>query len=150
MGTEENQAIDGGCYCGGVRFVIASGAKPMFKGYCHCRDCRQAHAAPLYQFAYMVERDFRIVEGSELLEWYTREESRREAFKRFFCKRCGTKVFNYMILEPNGEEVRGVFPSLFDDQKIAESDVWAPDKHVNCGAAIMDLSAFIDDLPRNE
>lgn len=49
MTAPSDDDIFGGCYCGAVRFAIAAGTRPIWAGYCHCRDCRQAHAAPIYQ-----------------------------------------------------------------------------------------------------
>lgn len=152
MATEKDQDIHGRCYCGGVRFSIAAGTKPYWAGYCHCRDCRQAHASPLYQYVYVKKPTFRITEGEELLKWYTRLESARDRFKRFFCERCGSKVYNVLLIEEDGKEVdlRGTFPSLFDDQEVATSSTWSPQEHVYCGESIMDISVIQDDLPKLE
>lgn len=151
MSNQNNQDIHGRCYCGGVRFSIAAGTQPFWAGYCHCADCRQAHASPLYQAVYMEEPAFRITEGEELLKWYTRSESARDRFKRFFCTRCGSKVYNTQRFEQDRKELehRGTFPSLFDDQEIATNSTWSPRNHLQCAESIMDVSLLQDDLPKH-
>ena len=151
MATENNQDIHGRCYCGGVRFSIAAGTQPYMAGYCHCKDCRQAHAAPLYHYVYVEEPTFQIIEGEDLLRWYTRTESVRDRTKRFFCGRCGSRVYNTGRTKQDGKEVetRGTFPSLFDDQEVAASSTWSPREHLQCAESIMDVSLLQDDLPKH-
>lgn len=159
MTQHQGQEIRGGCYCGAVRFSLARGTKPVElvgtppvgTAYCHCRDCQQAHAAPLYQVAFVSRGDFQVTDGVGLLDWYTRTESKRNTLQRYFCRRCGSKVFNHLTPQfgdSAGIEITCVFPSLFDDQRISKSDPWVPKCHIRCSEAIIDLSAFADSLPR--
>lgn len=150
MKNEKTKDISGRCYCGAVKFLIAAETQPFFAGYCHCRDCRQAHAAPIYQYVYLEKQHFQVTEGSELLKWFTRTELARDNLKRYFCERCGSKVYNYLRIEKDNSEVElcGTFPSLFDDQEIATNNTWSPQKHVRCAESIMDLSLLQDNLPR--
>ena len=150
MPTQNDQDVRGGCYCGAVRFLIAAGTEPYWAGYCHCRDCRQAHAAPVYQYVYVKEYSFRISDGAHLLKRFTRVESRRDVFKRYFCERCGSKIYNSLVFSKDGIDIdlRGTFPSLFDNQEIATSVIWSPKEHVYCGESIMNLSLLHDDIPR--
>ncbi|MEX2650002.1 MAG: GFA family protein [Alphaproteobacteria bacterium] len=150
MNTPGDKDIQGSCYCGSVRFSISAGANPYWAGYCHCRDCRQAHAAPLYQYVYVREPEFRVIEGAHLLKWFTRTESRKDEFKRFFCTICGSKVYNFLIFEDNGNKIElcGTFPSLFDNQETATNSTWSPREHVYCAESIMNISSIQDDLPK--
>jgi hypothetical protein len=150
MNRSKDQDIHGGCYCGGVRFSIAAGVRPHFAGYCHCRDCRQSHSAPLYQYAYVKASEFRISEGEDLLKWHTRSEAVRNCFKRYFCGRCGSRVYNAYRVEQDGTtlELRGAFPSLFDDQELATNATWSPREHLFCAESIMDASLIQDGLPK--
>ena len=146
MADENNREDHGGCYCGGVRFSISAGTEVAWSGYCHCEDCRRAHAAPLYHAVYVEESRFQVTAGEDLLKWYTRAEAVSDRYKRYFCGRCGSKVFSTMTEETG--ELRGTFPSLFDDQTIATSSTWSPREHISCAESFMDLSLIHDHLPR--
>ena len=124
----DGMAINGRCYCGDVQFSTIPGTRPIIAGYCHCRDCRQAHAAPVYQFVYLDASRFEIVSGYDLLNSYVRDDSRRDRFKRYFYMRCGTRIYNYWFYERNNQNriLSGTFPSLFDNQEVAMSSRWSP------------------------
>lgn len=150
MNNKNIQDINGRCYCGAIRFQIAAETEPFWAGYCHCKDCRQANASPIYQYVYVEKQYFQIIEGSALLRWYTRADPERNSLRRYFCDRCGSKIYNYVLTDKDNSEVElcGTFPSLFDDQEIATSNTWSPRMHVYCAQSIMDLSLLHDDLPR--
>lgn len=79
--------IEGGCYCGDVRYKVEG--EPMFKGQCHCRECQYISggapnvvmAMPADGFAYTktAPREFR---RGDLESPVTRE----------FCADCGTHI----------------------------------------------------------
>ena len=71
--------LTGGCLCGDVR-LTASG-DPYRVGLCHCLDCRKHHGA-LFFAAGMFPAGAVTVEG-ETRDW-----------RRHFCARCGSSVFN--------------------------------------------------------
>jgi hypothetical protein len=110
------------------------------------------HAAPVYQYVYVKKQQFQITEGAQLLKWYTRDEAARKNFKRYFCERCGSKVYNDLHTVRNDSEMdlRGTFPSLFDDQSVATNSTWRSKIHVSCAENIMKLSQFHDELPRSD
>lgn len=149
--TEPREAdVLGGCYCGEVRFAVPGRCVPLLTGYCHCLGCRQAHAAPVYEVAWIAAADFAITRGNEWLKWYTRSPTTREHLKRYFCVNCGTKVFNAYDGPFGGQPVSaiGVFASLFDDQAVARSERWAPRMHMHSEESLMDLSRLDDGLPK--
>lgn len=150
MSIEHEQELRGGCYCGEVRFLVPGGVSPLLAGYCHCASCRHAHAAPLYQVAWIPTEDFTITEGHALLKWYTRSTVTREHLRRYFCVNCGTKVFNAYEGPFGGQAIKttGLFPSLFDDQTLARSEHWAPRLHMHCEDSLMDVALFNDGLPK--
>ena len=150
MPIDDDSDVQGGCYCGEVRFLIPQTAIPLLSGYCHCLACRQAHAAPMYAVAWLLPAEFGITKGEEMLKWYTRSESARDHLRRHFCRNCGTKVYN-SYNGPFGEQhicATGVFPTLFDNQTVVSSKRWAPTVHMYCEEAIIDLSQFNDGLPK--
>lgn len=79
--------IEGGCYCGELRYEATGEA--LFKGQCHCRECQYfsgGHPNPVMGVA---EPGFRYTKGSpkgfrrgDLAEPVTRE----------FCANCGTQI----------------------------------------------------------
>ena len=152
MTGEQQAASHGHCYCRGVQFTISNDAKPVFAGYCHCQDCRAANAATLYQYAYVGGDAFEISEGKDLLSWYTRDQSIQDRFRRYFCGRCGTRVYNYVAVISNETQqaLYGVFPSLFDDPALAKGPRWAPQEHIFCEQSLLDLDQLNDGLVRHE
>jgi hypothetical protein len=70
----------GGCVCGDVR--IEAVGLPYRVGVCHCIDCRKHHGA-LFHASAIFPEDAVKIEG----------ETRHYA-GRFFCPRCGSKVFS--------------------------------------------------------
>jgi len=79
--------IEGGCYCGAVRFKAEG--EPLFRGQCHCRECQYiAGGAPNLVMG-MPEGGFEYTKGapkafqrSDLDNPVTRE----------FCEACGTHL----------------------------------------------------------
>lgn len=80
-------AIEGGCYCGAVRY--SAEGDPVFRAQCHCRECQYiAGGAPNYLMG-MSESGFSYAQGvpkafqrSDLENPVTRE----------FCSECGTHL----------------------------------------------------------
>ena len=150
MPIERETEVLGGCYCGAVRFRVPGDVRPLLSGYCHCVGCRQAHAAPIYEVAWILKSDFGVTQGHDGLKWYTRSELTRKHLRRYFCENCGTKVFNSYEGPFNGQDVSvtGIFSSLFDNQLLARSERWAPQIHMHCEESLMDLSQLNDGLPK--
>ena len=79
-----NEAFDGGCFCGAVRFRAAA---VFDAGYCHCSVCRRISGAPAAAWFNVREADFALVSGEpEALQ-------SSEHFKRYFCAHCGTHLY---------------------------------------------------------
>ena len=78
--------------------------------YCHCTDCRRAHAAPVYQVVYVKNNDekgaFKITKGKELITDFRKEGA---AVVRAFCKTCGTRLYSN-----HDEWGMGMYPGLLD------------------------------------
>jgi hypothetical protein len=79
--------LEGGCYCGKVRYV-AEGA-PMLKAQCHCRECQYISGGAANMFVLMPLDGFRYAKGAP------RQFSRSDLEKpvtREFCAECGTHL----------------------------------------------------------
>jgi len=76
--------LEGGCYCGRVRYEAAG--EPFNETNCHCTICRRTTGAPFVAW-FSVPRDrFRITRGSP-----TRFRSTAKGV-RSFCSECGTQI----------------------------------------------------------
>src|SRR5208282_3589478 len=79
--------LEGGCYCGAVRYVAEG--QPMMKAQCHCRQCQYISGGAPNMFMIMPLDGFRYTKGapkrfarSDLAKPRTRE----------FCEACGTHL----------------------------------------------------------
>ena len=77
-------SIDGGCFCGAVRFAIDAGAYLTVN--CHCTMCRRVHAAPYVTWLVVPVERFRYTRGAPA------ELQSSADGTRYFCNRCGTHV----------------------------------------------------------
>ena len=75
---------EGGCHCGGVRYVVRGDLRPVI--LCHCRDCMKTIGTSIAATAAAVE-NVEITGAS--LRWY-RSSSIAE---RGFCGECGASLF---------------------------------------------------------
>jgi len=79
-----SSALEGGCYCGDIRYRADS---VFDSGYCHCSICRRFTGTPALTWFNVPEQDFRVVRGS------ANGFRSSEHFTRYFCPKCGTHVF---------------------------------------------------------
>jgi|GEM_PF-49368 predicted GNAT family acetyltransferase len=75
-----------GCFCGAVEVEVTG--KPVFAGYCHCKDCQAWSAAPINAFSLWKSADVRVTKGESEIGTF----SKTEHSDRKFCKRCGGHV----------------------------------------------------------
>ncbi len=76
--------IEGGCFCGALRFAIDGGEYTAAN--CHCTMCRRVHAAPYVSWLVVPVEKFKYTQG----ETTTLQSS--ETGTRYFCGACGTHV----------------------------------------------------------
>lgn len=80
-------AIEGGCYCGAVRY--AAEGDPAFRAQCHCRECQYiAGGAPNYLMG-MMESGFSYAQGAP--KAFQRSDLENPV-TREFCSECGTHL----------------------------------------------------------
>lgn len=53
--------LEGGCYCGAVRYVAEG--EPMLKAQCHCRECQYITGGSPNMFVAMPPDGFKYIKG---------------------------------------------------------------------------------------
>lgn len=79
--------LEGGCYCGAVRF--AAEGDPMFKGQCHCRECQYISGGHPNVVMGMAESGFTYTKGKPK---QFRRADLPNPVTREFCADCGTHL----------------------------------------------------------
>lgn len=79
--------LEGGCYCGAVRYVAEG--KPVMKGQCHCRECQYISGGAPHMFMLMPSDGFRYIKGQP--KHFSRSDLERPV-TREFCADCGTHL----------------------------------------------------------
>lgn len=84
MTTMATDNIEGGCFCGAVRYRASS--KPTNTMVCHCQSCRRVAAAPVVAWLTFPKAGFRFVHGQPAAFHSS------EPVLRTFCAACGTPL----------------------------------------------------------
>lgn len=79
--------LEGGCYCGAVRYVAEGTA--MMKAQCHCRECQYISGGSPNMFMLMPVKGFSYSKGTP--KQYSRGDL-EGAVTREFCAECGTHL----------------------------------------------------------
>lgn len=79
--------IEGGCYCGALRFVAEG--DPLFKGQCHCRECQYISGGHPNAVMGMPAGGFSYTQGAPKL--FQRKDLENPV-TREFCAECGTHI----------------------------------------------------------
>ena len=127
-----NEAIiEGGCFCGAVRYRITG--KPIVVTHCHCIHCRRVHGAPMVTWA-----EFRSTEVTFNEVTRGRHPS-REGVVRTFCTRCGTPLTYER--EDDRESIDLTVGSMDDPEQVTPQDhLWTKRQ--------LSWVRLCDDLPR--
>ena len=106
--------MEGGCYCGAVRFRAEGDA--MFQGQCHCRECQYISGGHPNVVIAMPDAGFSYSKGAP-------KEFRRSDLDnpvtRAFCAECGTHLLTETPSLPGAKLLKvGVLddPSVFSPQ----------------------------------
>jgi len=101
--------LEGGCYCGKVRYVAEG--EPMRKGQCHCRECQYITGGAPNMFVVMPSAGFAYTKGAP--KQFTRSDLENPV-TREFCPDCGT----HLATRPPGRPVIVVKVGTLDDPKL--------------------------------
>jgi len=103
--------IEGGCYCGAIRYV--ADGEPKVKAQCHCRECQYATGGHPNVILGMANADFKFTKGTP--KQFSRSDLETPR-TRDFCGNCGTHLLTRSPSLPDGVLIKvGTFddPSLF-------------------------------------
>lgn len=104
---EARLKLEGGCYCGALRFVAEG--KPVLKAQCHCRECQYISGGSPNMFMLMPPEGFRYTKGEPK---QFRRADIDNAVTREFCADCGTHLptrrpgLPYVILKAGRSTIR--------------------------------------------
>ena len=117
------------CFCGAVELEVTG--KPVFSGYCHCRDCQAWSAAPINAFSLWKSDSVRITRGeADIGTFHKTENSYRK-----FCKVCG----GHLMTEHPRMRLIDVYANLL------QGLTHEPTLHANYGSKMVSLK---DGLPK--
>ena len=94
---EKAMVVEGGCFCGTVRYKVEG--PPIDAGYCHCRMCQKATAAPAVPWATWSTASFAWL-GMEPKTLSSSAYGRRR-----FCPECGTHLVFEAVDQPGEIDV---------------------------------------------
>lgn len=78
------EKLNGGCYCGAVRFQI--NGPPVTSSHCHCRSCQLAAGSAFATWAKVAGSDFKVTKGA------IKTIEKTPGITRGFCGECGTTL----------------------------------------------------------
>ncbi len=90
--------ITGGCYCGAVRYQIAT--VPAWSAHCHCRSCQMALGGAFLTWAKVAANDFVVTKGK------IKTIQKTPGVTRGFCGDCGTSLTYDAKSEVDGQDWR--------------------------------------------
>ena len=81
--------LEGGCYCGAVRYVAEG--EPVLRAQCHCRACQYFSGGAPNLFMLVPAEEFAYTKGAP--KTYKRPD-KADAVTREFCAVCGTHMMS--------------------------------------------------------
>ena len=111
--------IDGGCFCGAVRFSLKKNNYPSSN--CHCSMCRSISGAAFVSWMAIPVPAFEYTKGEP------KKLNSSAHGSRYFCQNCGTPVV--CLLEEYPESIYITICSLDEPQDFEpKGDMYAEDK----------------------
>ena len=115
--------IEGGCYCGAVRYQAEDAI--AFKGQCHCRECQYISGGGPNVVVGLPEQGFRFTRGEP--KTFTRKDLANPV-TRYFCAECGTHL---ATSSPGAPGIMIVKVGTLDDPTIytqPDHAIWVSEK----------------------
>ena len=103
------QAKQGGCKCGAVRFTTS--AQPMRAMACHCSTCKKRTGAAYGVGVYFNESDVTISQGDLGIHEFHADTSGRW-IRNEFCTKCGSTISWTLEMRPG---LRAIAGGCYDD-----------------------------------
>ena len=125
--------LEGGCYCGAVRFEVADAF--LYAANCHCSRCRAATGSAFKPFAGIERTQLAVTDGADKLFVIGEEDANDSR-----CADCGSLLFSVVR---GGEYVHVAMGSLKDAPSIR------PSEHIYVGSKAPWFE-ITDDLPQRD
>ncbi len=111
--------VDGGCYCGAVRYRLTS--RPLGVYRCHCKDCQRLSGAA-WSMSMMVRKSTVEVTAGETATYRKTADSGRVVLMHA-CPHCGTKLWNEPLSAP---DLLVLKPGTLDDASwaVPAGNIW--------------------------
>jgi hypothetical protein len=100
------------CEC--TQLSVTVEGSPMVVAACNCRNCQRRSGAPFFLNAWYKRAQVLAIDGQS--KTYSRSTDFGRTLERHFCPDCGTQVFVYGDLFPNGI---GLNAAGFEDESLA-------------------------------
>jgi len=81
--------IEGGCYCGAVRYAVDG--EPVFNAQCHCRECQYISGGGPNMLVAVPESAVRYIKGAPKV---FKRADLENPVAREFCAECGTHMIS--------------------------------------------------------
>ena len=122
--------IEGGCFCGGVRYRASAAPKQSL--VCHCRSCRRAAGAPGVPWVTFDRAAFEVTRGAPGVF------ASSSPVRRSFCTGCGTPLAYEHDARPGEIDITTV--------SLDDPEAFPPTCHIRLSEAL-DWVRFGDGLP---
>ena len=99
--------IEGGCYCGKIRYVSEGDAQASIQ--CHCREC-QKRSGTAFGLTMVVGKDSFVLNGQ--VTTYIRVSDSGQSVTAYFCPKCGSPIYGELERFPDIVAIR---PGTLDD-----------------------------------
>ena len=127
----EIRRLEGGCYCGAVRYAVAD--EFLYAGNCHCSNCRRTTGSAFKPFAGIERYKLTVTKGEPGLLIFGEEDANNT-----HCKACGSLLYSVVR---DGAFVHVAMGTLIDAPSIR------PSMHIFVGSKAPWFT-ITDDLPQ--